>query len=51
MNEVVQQQMDLFDPGDLKAFTIEEDDKELVETDLPERYIKLTRGYDWGDSG
>jgi hypothetical protein len=44
MHEVVHQQMDIFDPGDMKSLTIEDGDKELVETDLPERYIKLTRG-------
>jgi hypothetical protein len=35
MNEVVHQNKDIFDPGDLKALTIEDADRELVETDLP----------------
>jgi len=36
---------EIFDPADLKKLTIAEKDKELVNYDLPERYIEQIRTY------
>lgn len=35
--------MEIFDPFEVKNVSVAEEDKELVETDLPERYIYLLK--------
>lgn len=45
MLEVAGNNMEIFDPADMRILTIEDDDKELVDTDLPERYMVQLRNF------
>jgi hypothetical protein len=45
LNEIMVQHKDIFDPSDLKRLTIEEEDRDVAELDLPERYINQLKTY------
>jgi hypothetical protein len=43
--EVAANNMEIFDPADMRILTVEDDDKELADTDLPERYMVQLRNF------
>jgi len=45
IQEIIHQHKDIFDPADMKSMAIEDEYREIVETDLPERYISQLKGY------
>lgn len=45
IQEVIPQQKDIFDPSDIRLMTVQNEDSELVDLDLPERYIAQLKIY------
>lgn len=45
MNEIIDQHKEIFDPFELKNLAMAEEDREVLDTDLPERYFNLLRRY------
>lgn len=45
MNEIIDQHKEIFDPFELKNLAMAEEDREILDTDLPERYFNLLKRY------
>lgn len=45
MNEIIDHHKEIFDPFELKNFAMADEDREILETDLPERYFNLLKKY------
>ena len=43
MVEIVDRDMEIFDPNDLKQYMSGEKESEILNIDLPERYVKLLK--------
>lgn len=43
MNEIIDQHKEIFDPFELKNLAMAEEDREILDADLPERYFNLLK--------